>query len=461
MNSKGKYGKYLQILENCVGLILLNLAFLIASIFDENIVGFRWKVTWLIVNLSYMPVIMIMQRTPLQRSAHADQVILWSLKAVAVQAVVFFTILAFLGSWVHNISFYIWFYGLMFTLLPLGWMLTRQAVKFYRRRGHNYSAAIIVGTSSTAIRLRDEMLSDPGYGYKFMGFFSATSGTQPNEITEYRGTIDDIEAFVNSHEVREIYYTLPGDDVDTMHRVMQIADRHVLQFYFVPSQNPYVGRRPKLRNIGQISILDIRSNPLQELANRYIKRAFDLLFSSVALICSPIIFVPVAVAIKISSPGPIFFKQKRTGYLGQEFNCWKFRTMRVNDKANSRQATRDDSRVTAVGRFLRHTSIDELPQFINVWLGDMSVVGPRPHMVKHTDDYSSIIDKYMVRHFIKPGITGWAQINGFRGQTEELWQMERRVQYDIWYIEHWNFILDLKIIVMTLVNAFRGEENAF
>ena len=461
MNNRGKYGKYLQIVENFVGLLLLNLSFFIASCFDANIVGFRWKVTWLLVNLSYMPVIMIMQRTPLQRSAHADQVMLWSLKAVAVQAVVFFTILAFLGSWVHNISFYLWFYGLMFIMLPLGWVATRQAVKFYRRRGRNYSSALIVGTSPTALRLRDEMLSDPGYGYKFLGFISQDESDAMPDAPDYIGSLDVLEDYVMTHEVREVYYTLSGEDVDTMRKIIDIADRHVLQFYFVPLQNPYVNRRPQLRNIGQVSILDIRTNPLQSLANRCVKRSFDLLFSTVALVCSPIIFIPVAIAIKISSPGPVFFKQKRTGYLGREFDCYKFRTMRVNNNADIKQATRSDSRVTAVGRFLRHTSIDELPQFINVWLGDMSVVGPRPHMVKHTDDYKSIIDKYMVRHFIKPGITGWAQINGFRGQTEELWQMERRVECDIWYIEHWNFILDLKIIVLTLVNAFKGEDNAF
>ncbi len=163
----------------------------------------------------------------------------------------------------------------------------------------------------------------------------------------------------------------------------------------------------------------------------------------------------------MTSPGPVFFKQKRTGYLGRDFYCWKFRTMHVNRDADARQATRNDNRVTKFGHFLRHTSIDELPQFINVWLGDMSVVGPRPHMLKHTDDYRKIIKRYMVRHFIKPGITGWAQIKGFRGQTEEVWQMEKRVENDVWYIEHWSFLLDLKIVFLTIINVFKGEDNAY
>ena len=165
--------------------------------------------------------------------------------------------------------------------------------------------------------------------------------------------------------------------------------------------------------------------------------------------------------IKATSPGPIFFKQKRTGFKGKEFNCYKFRTMRVNADSDEVQATRNDPRKTRVGEFLRKTSLDELPQFINVFLGDMSVVGPRPHMVKHTLDYSKIIDKYMLRHLIKPGITGWAQVNGYRGETRELWQMERRVEYGGGDIEHWNFWLDIKIIFLTVFNAFKGEKNGF
>jgi putative colanic acid biosynthesis UDP-glucose lipid carrier transferase len=214
-------------------------------------------------------------------------------------------------------------------------------------------------------------------------------------------------------------------------------------------------------NMGAVPVLTLRRNPLSKHINRFIKRAFDITFSSIVLLFSPIIFIPVAIAIKISSPGPIFFKQLRTGYRGRDFHCWKFRTMRVNADSDKLQAQKNDPRKTKVGDFLRKTSIDELPQFINVFLGSMSVVGPRPHMLKHTQDYSQLIDKYMVRHLIKPGITGWAQANGWRGQTEELWQMEKRVEYDVWYIEHWTFLLDIKIIIRTVLNAIHGEKNAF
>ena len=179
------------------------------------------------------------------------------------------------------------------------------------------------------------------------------------------------------------------------------------------------------------------------------------------LLFYPLVYIPVAIAIKLSSPGPVYFRQERTGYLGDTFKCLKFRTMRVNANSDKYQATQNDPRKTRVGDFLRRTSIDELPQFINVWRGDMSIVGPRPHMLKHTEDYTRLVDSYMVRHAVKPGITGWAQVNGLRGLTDELWKMERRVEHDVWYIENWTFLLDLKIMVRTVINAVQGEKNAF
>ncbi len=461
VNGQGKYGKYLQTIEMLTGFFVVNLDYIIASIFDADILGFRWKVTWLIINVCYLPVVVMMWRTPIPRSLHVDKIVRLALQAVCMHALFFFSILTFLDSWVHNVSFYVWFYVSMVVMLPLGWTLCRLFVKKLRRKGRNYSAAVIVGTNPTALWLREEMLSDPGYGYKCWGFFSKDRDDAMADAENYLGTVDDLEDFIGKNEVREIYYTLSGEDYETMHRVIKIADDNVLHFYYVPPLSKYVSRAARLSNIGQVPVLNIRKYPLSGTVNRVLKRAFDVAMSSAFLLVSPIIFIPVAVAIKISSPGPVFFRQRRTGYLGKEFNCWKFRTMRVNADSDKVQAGRNDVRVTRLGEFLRHSSIDELPQFINVLKGDMSVVGPRPHMIKHTDDYRKLIDKYMTRHLIKPGITGWAQVKGFRGQTEELWQMEKRVENDVWYIENWSFLLDIKIIVLTVINVFRGEENAF
>lgn len=230
----------------------------------------------------------------------------------------------------------------------------------------------------------------------------------------------------------------------------------------MPNIRNYVHRRMYFDMFGNIPILSIRKEPLAQVENRMLKRTFDILFSLLFL-CTvfPFIYLIIGAAIKLSSPGPIFFKQKRSGENGKEFWCYKFRSMRVNVDSDKVQATIDDPRKTKIGDFMRRTSIDELPQFINVLLGQMSVVGPRPHMLKHTEEYSRLIDKYMVRHLVKPGITGWAQVTGYRGETKELWQMEGRVERDVWYLEHWTFLLDIYIIYKTVKNAVQGDKEAY
>lgn len=188
----------------------------------------------------------------------------------------------------------------------------------------------------------------------------------------------------------------------------------------------------------------------------------DLAISIIFLIFFfPWILIIVAIIMKLTMPGPIFFKQKRTGFQGKTFTCYKFRSMKVNNEADKLQATKNDPRKTRWGEIMRRTNIDELPQFINVLLGNMSVVGPRPHMVSQTKAYSTLINKYMMRHFAKPGITGWAQVTGFRGETKELWQMEARVEADVWYIENWSFWLDVRIIYLTVRNLIRGDKQAY
>jgi putative colanic acid biosynthesis UDP-glucose lipid carrier transferase len=201
---------------------------------------------------------------------------------------------------------------------------------------------------------------------------------------------------------------------------------------------------------------------MEGTVNLLLKRVFDIVFSLLVIgLIFPWLFPIIVIMIKMDSAGPVFFKQQRSGRQNDSFLCYKFRTMQVNADSNQLQATKGDSRVTKMGVFMRRTNIDELPQFFNVFLGSMSVVGPRPHMLKHTEQYSELINNYLVRHYAKPGITGWAQVNGYRGETKELIEMRDRVDYDIWYIENWSLLLDLKIVYMTVFNVFQGEENAY
>jgi putative colanic acid biosynthesis UDP-glucose lipid carrier transferase len=201
---------------------------------------------------------------------------------------------------------------------------------------------------------------------------------------------------------------------------------------------------------------------LDDIANRIRKRIFDIVVSSLVTIFILSWLIPLlALLIRLESKGPIFFIQHRTGRNNQTFRCLKLRSMKVNNDANVKQATKDDDRFTRIGRILRKTNLDEMPQFLNVLMGDMSIVGPRPHMLRHTEEFSRIIQQYMVRHFMKPGITGWAQVNGYRGEITEESHLKKRIEHDIWYMENWSVYLDLRIMFLTVMNTIRGDKNAY
>lgn len=430
-----------------------------ATIFDDDLIGFRWKVTWLVANTAAIPATYFITRHTSTRSLHIDKIMQKAFVASGIHALFFFALLSFLNSWIHDRSFYLWFYSAMCIIMPLNLISTRLIIKRIRRSGCNSSSVVIIGTGATAQRLREEMLSDPGYGYTFKGFFSDDKNCDNTD--DCIGTIECLDKFLSNIHIDEIYFTLSAEDHETLHRVVAIADARLIQVYVVPPISRYAGKVNDLGSIGNVPFLSIRANPLKSVVNRAIKKVSDIIGASIFLLISPIVFVTISIIIKITSPGPILFRQKRTGYLGKEFTCYKFRTMYVNTQSDSTPTRRDDPRITPIGHILRRTSLDELPQFINVLLGDMSIVGPRPHMISQTDDYTKLIDRYMIRHLIKPGITGWAQINGYRGLTEELWKMEKRVEHDVWYMENWTPILDLKIIVLTARNLLKPDNNVF
>ena len=235
----------------------------------------------------------------------------------------------------------------------------------------------------------------------------------------------------------------------------------MVRFYYVPISAESLGLNLKREQMDDLEVYTTYENPLQNSVNGAEKRAFDLLLVLVFLIPTLLVFPIVWILIKIQSPGPIFFKQKRTGLDGKDFYLYKFRSMHVNKDSDKVQATKDDPRKYPFGNFMRKTNLDEVPQIFNILKGDMSVVGPRPHMLAHTAQYSQLIDKYMVRHFVKPGVTGWAQVMGFRGETKELWEMEERVKRDIWYMEHWSIWLDIRIVWMTMKTFFVHDKKAY
>ena len=355
-----------------------------------------------------------------------------------------------------------------FIILLIARYFERMIIKHYRHKGRNTRMALFIGSDPELLNIYQRLIDDPSKGYKVMGYYAnAEMADVPENVhLEKLGSLDDFMDCLRRREDIEIgdevYVCISRKDRQTIREISDYCDQKVVRFYYVPVSVETLGIGLKREMLDDIEIFTTYENPLTNPVNKFIKRSFDI-FSSVLTVTFlllpslPIIWL----IIRKQSPGPLFFKQLRTGLDGKEFMCYKFRSMHVNAQADKLQATEDDPRKFPFGNIMRKTNLDELPQFWNVLKGDMSLVGPRPHMLAHTDQYSHLISKYMVRHFVKPGVTGWAQVTGFRGETKELWQMEGRVKRDIWYMEHWSFWLDLRIIWMTLKSVVVHDEHAY
>lgn len=344
-------------------------------------------------------------------------------------------------------------YRVCFRMLLVRW---RKAKKRVRN-------VVIVGNGYNALELYREMTCNDMAGYCVHGYFDYERGGLLGDKCTYLGLPENVTDYLKSHtEVHDLYCCLPSRHSEDIMCIIKYCVNHLVHFYSMPNVSNYLHHRMYFNMFGEVPYLSLYREPLTKFENRFVKRLFDICVSATFLVTLfPIIFIVVAVVTKITMPGPVFFRQKRTGLNGRDFYCLKFRSMRVNKDADTVQATKNDPRKTRWGDIMRRTNIDELPQFINVLLGDMSIVGPRPHMVKHTNDYSKIIDQYMVRHYIKPGITGWSQVTGFRGETKHLSEMEGRIRGDIWYMEHWSVWLDIYIMYKTVANAVKGDKQAF
>ncbi len=343
-------------------------------------------------------------------------------------------------------------------------LLYRSLIIFYRRTGGNQCNVVYLGSSLNMQELYTEMVAMLATGYKVLGYFDDEPNPEFDKKCTYLGHTSKALDYIKDNRVDRLYCGLRSSyGKDIIVPIISYCERNMIRFYSIPNLRNYFHRRVTLEMFSNVPMLSIHAEPLSLYLNNLWKRIFDVVFS-LLFICTiyPFIFLIVGIITKITSPGPIYFMQKRHGLDGKEFMCYKFRSMKVNKDADSVQATENDPRKTKFGDFLRRSSIDELPQFINVLKGDMSVVGPRPHMVKHTEEYSKIIETYMVRHYIRPGVTGWAQVTGFRGETKELADMQGRIKADIWYLEHWTMMLDLYIIYKTVANIVgRKDKTAY
>jgi putative colanic acid biosysnthesis UDP-glucose lipid carrier transferase len=344
-----------------------------------------------------------------------------------------------------------------FLLITIFKFLLFYYLKKYRIiTGSNFRNAVIIGYTPEAMRLKELFEARNDYGYRFLGYFSNKKTNR-----EIIGKIDDLKLYVIEKNIDEIYCSLNEMSNDQLTDLVDFADENNKSIKFIPDTNEIFSKNLKIDYYEMFPVLSLQKTILHEPTTKIFKRIFDIFFSLIVIIGVLSWLVPLlAFLIKTESKGPVFFKQGRPGLDEKEFFCYKFRSMNIN-KTTEKEASKNDPRVTKIGKFMRKTSIDELPQFLNVLLGDMSVVGPRPHLWSQNKSYGNRIKKYMVRHYVKPGITGLAQVKGFRGEIETDEDMINRIKFDVFYIENWSLFLDLKIIVQTVVNIFKGEDKAY
>ncbi|GAA0750977.1 undecaprenyl-phosphate glucose phosphotransferase [Psychroflexus lacisalsi] len=324
--------------------------------------------------------------------------------------------------------------------------------KYRKDLGGNFRRTVILGNSPKSLQLRSFFDDNPEYGYNCIKEFKIKSNTN----------IENIFKFILQNEIDEIYCSMAELNNEQINAMINFADNNLKVLKFLPDNKDVFTRKLNFEYYGYLPIISLRKIPTDSTVNKLLKRTLDIVLSLGVIIFILSWLTPlIAILIKLESKGAVFFKQKRNGLDYNEFYCYKFRSMKPNPEADLHQANKNDQRITKVGRLLRKTSFDELPQFYNVLLGDMSVVGPRPHMVSHTHMYAENVDKFMVRHFIKPGITGLAQVSGYRGEVETDQDIINRVKYDIFYLENWSLLLDIKIVIQTVLNAIKGEKKAY
>jgi putative colanic acid biosysnthesis UDP-glucose lipid carrier transferase len=446
---QGRYSIYLRPLSYLIDLSILNGLALLFFFKDINpiIFIFTFSIAWAVLSIS---------SNFYEVYRYTREITILSL---VFRQMVLFALIVFAFSGYNNdyniypntIFKYVFstFVGIIVFKFSVYYLLQKYRVSF----GGNFRKTVILGVNKKTLALETFFNRNPEYGYIHKKTFN---------FKERDLELLECFQFIINEAIDEIYCSVSELTNSQLSEVIDFADNNLKILKFLPDNKEIYSKKLKYEYYDYIPIISLRDMPLEDSVNLIVKRSFDILFSSLVIVFILSWLTPlIAILIKLESKGPVFFKQSRNGFNYKEFDCYKFRSMMPNKDAHLFQATKNDQRVTKIGKFIRKTSIDELPQFFNVLFGDMSIVGPRPHMVSHTNMYAKRIDKFMVRHFVKPGITGLAQISGFRGEVETDKDIIGRVKYDIFYIENWSLFLDIKIIYKTFKNVVKGEEKAY
>jgi putative colanic acid biosynthesis UDP-glucose lipid carrier transferase len=459
-----KYGAYFKTIGIFLDLLILNLSGIAGYLLIIYFPGYIERLHigllhFLLVNFVWFNVT---QLTGLYRNLFAKDAIP-TIKQSLSSMGLFGFILAALIITVADFNWYSHAVLLPFLLFCILFLLGKICFLLWRRSSRaqliDYKPVIILGAGRLGEELKEYLDNNIILGYKVVGFFDDKVSSINGAAV--LGQLEESIAYAKEHRIKEMFCALPDQAMGKIQVLMRQADREMIRFKMVADIKDYFRKNVSVQWFGHIPVLSPRKEPLEIKINQVLKRSFDVVVSLLIIIFLLSWVIPLlGILIRLGSKGPVFFRQLRSGKDNEAFYCLKFRSMVVNDEADVRQASKADHRITSIGAFMRKNSIDELPQFINVLMGDMSIVGPRPHMLQHTAAYAALIDQFMVRHLVLPGITGWAQIKGLRGETTAEKAMQERVKADIWYLENWSLFLDLKITFLTAWHVISGSENA-
>lgn len=453
MTQKGRYSKYIRPISILFDLMVITSLSLI--FFDGLKINFKYYLFF--QTISWISIALIVKYYEVFRFTTPVEIISKLIKQFSIFLLVVIAYFPFSKVSIFSgkataifmtISFFI--------IITFKYFLFYYLKKYRLSTGSNFRNAVIIGYTAESIKLKEVFENRKDYGYRFFGFFS-----DKKQNPDIKGKIEDLKNFTILNKIDEIYCSLNEISNEKLKELVEFADNNDKTIKFIPDSKQIYSKNLKIDYYELFPVLSLQKTELHDPTVKGLKRTFDILFSVFIIVFVLTWLMPViALLIKLESKGPVFFKQGRPGLDEKEFHCYKFRSMKLNVKTEQ-EASRNDPRVTKIGRFMRKTSIDELPQFFNVLLGDMSVVGPRPHLWSQNKAYANKIKKYMVRHYVKPGITGLAQVKGFRGEIETEEDMVNRIKFDVFYIENWSLLMDLKIIFQTVINIFKGEEKAY
>jgi putative colanic acid biosysnthesis UDP-glucose lipid carrier transferase len=465
-----KTSKYIKFFMFLIDFILLNLSFIV-TIYFFYLNSFDYYKDWfysfiIFSNLIWILMNELLNSNSINRVEPLEKIIARTLKMLLCEVTILFLV-AFVIQQNKAPKLFVIIFSLQFiTYTIVVKTLLLLYIERLRKKGFQNKNLVVLGVNNNSIELKKILKKELSYGYKILGYFDDTD-LDKNYLLQNNinllGKIDDFYSFVEENDVHEVFITGINNSTKYNKELIVFCEKNFVRVKIIPNfQQLTLNRHVTLDFYGDIPVLLLRKEPLENLFNKTIKRIFDIIFSLfVILFILSWIYPIVALIQKLTSKGKILFVQERSGQDNIVFKCLKFRTMIDNEFANKMGTLVNDPRITPFGKFLRKSRIDELPQFINVFLGQMSVVGPRPHMLKHTEEYSKLIDEFLVRHYVKPGITGWAQTTGYIDESKKLQEMLDKVKNDIWYIENWSFLLDIRIILMTVFKVFRGDKNAY